>query len=289
MPLDFALRPRLRLDRPAPARRPRRFRVPPLAVPVAAYWLAMAGLTKAVIASTAEESETTREPTSLSTRTAELVDAPSEPAPPELPPPDPVQPAVAPPPPAPFVALAPPAAIAPPAALAPRAAIAPPAALAPPAAPLAAIAPRIAIAPTVPPPPRTRPFAPVARAEPPAVLPPEFRAPEPATALPSCESVAATANQSVDLRAARGAPDLTRDAFASVLENGAYLARCAPPARTALEICAAVQDGKAIGVSVASEPRDPALNACVRRAVAALRFPSSARLDVTRTRFEAAR
>ena len=271
MPLDFALRPRLRLDRPAPARRPRRFRVPPLAVPVAAYWLAMAGLTKAVIASTAEESETTREPTSLSTRTAELVDAPSEPAPPELPPPDPVQPAVAPPPPAPFVALAPPAAIA------------------PPAAPLAAIAPRIAIAPAVPPPPRPRPFVPVARAEPPAVLPPEFRAPEPATALPSCESVAATANQSVDLRAARGAPDLTRDAFASVLENGAYLARCAPPARTALEICAAVQDGKAIGVSVASEPRDPALNACVRRAVAALRFPSSARLDVTRTRFEAAR
>jgi hypothetical protein len=107
--------------------------------------------------------------------------------------------------------------------------------------------------------------------------------------LPSCESAAASANETIDLRAARGAPDLTRDAFASLLENGAYLVRCAIPARTALEICAAVQDGKVVGVTVTSEPRNPATNACVRRAVATLRFPRSARLDVTRTRFEAAR
>jgi hypothetical protein len=91
----------------------------------------------------------------------------------------------------------------------------------------------------------------------------------------------------MDFRAARGAPDLTRDAFAAVLENGAYLARCAIPARTALEICAAVRDGKVIGVSVRAEPHDSAISACLRGAVAALRFPRSARLDVTRTRFQA--
>jgi hypothetical protein len=108
-------------------------------------------------------------------------------------------------------------------------------------------------------------------------------------ALPSCEAAAASANQMMDLGAARGAPDLTREAFASVLENGAYLAHCAVPARTALEICAAVQDGKVVGVSVTSEPRDPAVNACVRRAVVALGFPRSERLDLTRTRFAPAR
>ena len=107
--------------------------------------------------------------------------------------------------------------------------------------------------------------------------------------LPSCESAAAAANEVMDLGAARGAPDLTRNAFASVLENGAYLGRCNVPARTALEICAAVQNGKVVGISVVAEPSSAALSACVRRAVAALRFPHSARLDVTRTRFEAAR
>jgi hypothetical protein len=107
-------------------------------------------------------------------------------------------------------------------------------------------------------------------------------------ALPSCESAAAAANQSIDLRGAPGAPDLTRDAFAAVLENGAYLSACAVPARTALEICAAVQDGQVVGLSVTTVPHDSAIRACVRRAVASLHFPRSARLDVTRTRFEAA-
>jgi hypothetical protein len=113
--------------------------------------------------------------------------------------------------------------------------------------------------------------------------------PAPATSLPSCESAAASANQSLDLGAARGAPDLTREALAAVLENGAYLAGCGIPARTTLDICAAVQDGKVVGVSAVTEPQSAAVNACVRRAVASLRFPHSARLDVTRTRFQATR
>jgi hypothetical protein len=92
----------------------------------------------------------------------------------------------------------------------------------------------------------------------------------------------------MDLRASPGAPDLSRDAFASVLESGGYLARCAIPDRTALDICAAVQNGKVVGVSVTSTPRSATIDACVRHSVAGLRFPQSARLDVTRTHFGAA-
>lgn len=118
---------------------------------------------------------------------------------------------------------------------------------------------------------------------------PPSRGEAPTTSLPSCESAAAAAEQTVDFRSARRAPDLTRDAFAAVLENGAYLSHCAIPERMALEVCAAVQDGRVVGVSVTTTPRDPAIGACVRRAVAALRFPRSSQLDVTRTRFEPAR
>jgi hypothetical protein len=111
----------------------------------------------------------------------------------------------------------------------------------------------------------------------------------PAVSLPSCESAAAAANETLDLRAAQGAPDLTREALASVLEHGAYLGSCALPAHTTLDICAAVRDGRVVGVTATTEPRSPTVNACVRRAVAALSFPRSARLDITRTRFQAAR
>jgi len=109
------------------------------------------------------------------------------------------------------------------------------------------------------------------------------------TSLPSCETAAASASETLDIGGAARAPDLPREAFAAVLDNGAYLARCALPARTTVEICAAVRDGKVVGVSASTTPRDPALNACVRRAVAGLRFPKSPHLDVTRTRFDRAR
>lgn len=110
-----------------------------------------------------------------------------------------------------------------------------------------------------------------------------------ASALPSCESVLATAKDEMDLTAARGVPDLSRDAFADVLENGAYLSPCAIPERTSLDICAAVQGGRAVGVTVVTRPEDGRVNACVRGAVASLTFPTNPRLDVTRTRFEAIR
>src|SRR5688572_18643663 len=56
MALEFALRPRFSLERPAPRPRLRRARRPPLALPIAAYWLAMAGVTHALLRSTAGDS-----------------------------------------------------------------------------------------------------------------------------------------------------------------------------------------------------------------------------------------
>jgi eukaryotic-like serine/threonine-protein kinase len=55
------------------------------------------------------------------------------------------------------------------------------------------------------------------------------------------------------------------------------------------EVCAAVKDGRAIGITVVSTPPSAQLNSCVRRAVAHLKFPQNSRMDVTHTRFDAAR
>ena len=104
----------------------------------------------------------------------------------------------------------------------------------------------------------------------------------------SCEAAIARNNEQLDLGASRRAPDITREAYASILQNGRYLASCSVPDHTVFEICAAVKDGHAVGITVTSNPASAAVNGCVRRAVARLKFPQNPLLDVTHTRFDAA-
>jgi hypothetical protein len=300
MALEFALRPRIDLERPTPQRRGLRLRLPRLTLPIVGYWLAVAGGTHLLLGVLEERPGKSAARTPVRARKAAAL------------------------PPASLVPEGP--GVAAPLSLVPgsdaQVAEARETDAAASAVPIRELAVESARAPA---PSRTakamsaasEPFefpplalaarsgepAPRAR-EPQAATAPEasegaretLPAPRrdsmqeamPTQALPSCESAAAAGNQSIDLRAAGGAPDLTRDAFAAILENGAYLGACAVPARTALEICAAVRDGKVVGVTVTTAPRDPAISACVRRAVAALHFPRNASLDVTRTRFESA-
>jgi hypothetical protein len=312
MPLEFALRPRFDLNRPAPRRRFSSLRLHPLVVPIGTYWLAAAGLTYAFIRSAsvdvADAAEHGLRTGDSSGRNAAWDEPPIE---------SPISAGVA----AADIIPAPPTQEQEPAPV-------------PVAEPLhdeplhdeplqdqppaqrdlesvsRAVAENRKHLPPQPPPAAdsdedeigigasarsVEPKAVEAHAqlghEPVREVEPEQNPSVPAQtgSLPSCESAAAAATQTIDLGSARGAPDLSRDAFAGVLEHGRYLARCAITPRTALEICAAVRDGKVVGVTVTTEPRDPAINACVRRAVTTLRFPRSSQLDVTRTRFERVR
>ncbi len=106
-----------------------------------------------------------------------------------------------------------------------------------------------------------------------------------ASALPSCEAAQARANQDVTIGADNGAPDLSREAIAHVLDNGVWIARCDIPMTTSVELCVAIQGGKVIGASVSSHPASTAINACVKRRAASLSFPYSARIDLARTHF----
>lgn len=288
MPLEFALRPRFRLDAP-PAPKRTRPRLPPVVMPVAGYWLAMAALTYGLVSlgqgggSPAVAAELGRErPLRHETNTFEPSPGPALAAAPEPEPePEPVAWTPSAPPPLPEREE-----------LLERLVEAPPALPPPPREERveAAASPREVAAdePVPEPAPEPEPAEPT-----PVAVAREARGARetPATnvQLPSCDALLAGASQDVDFGRPDQTPDLSRDAFASILENGSYLAGCGVPEHTALDICVAVQRGAVKGVSVVTRPADAKLGACVKAAVARLRFPYSPRLDVTRTRFEAER
>jgi hypothetical protein len=98
----------------------------------------------------------------------------------------------------------------------------------------------------------------------------------------SCEGARARYVEDFDKAAP---PDLSANAFGSVLNKGTYLNSCGVPSSMSVTICAAVQNGRAVGVTVSTNPKDPKLSSCVSGQIRALSFPSHPRLDVTTTSF----
>jgi hypothetical protein len=306
MSLRFALRPRLRLHESAERPRRRRTRLPPVVVPIAAYWLGMAALTHAVILLGKGEAAENGE-----VEAAELEPDVTAPSPERVRAESPPEPSATAP--ASLDAKLPEVAAA--SEPEPRAAL-------PEVAAASEPEPRAALPEPVP---RDRPriadsepsrssarsSEPVPRraalererdelemereepapSEAPAAAPPPRRESVAASSgLPSCESVSESASQDVDFADSRSrAPDLPAEAFSRVLNHGGYLSGCSIPDDTALDICVAVKEGQVRGVTVRASPPNARVSACVGAAVARLRFPHSSRLDVARTRFDALR
>jgi hypothetical protein len=82
-------------------------------------------------------------------------------------------------------------------------------------------------------------------------------------------------------------PDLGAADYGAVLNRGGYLNACGVPSDMEVSICAAVQNGRAVGVTVTTSPSSPGVASCVARQVRGLGFPSHPRLDVARTTFAA--
>ena len=98
----------------------------------------------------------------------------------------------------------------------------------------------------------------------------------------SCEGARARYIEDYDKSAP---PDLSANAYGNVLNNGKYLAGCGVPTSMSLSICAAIQNGRAVGVTVTTNPKDGKVASCVAGAVRGLSFPAHPRLDVTTTTF----
>jgi hypothetical protein len=101
----------------------------------------------------------------------------------------------------------------------------------------------------------------------------------------TCEQARASYVEEVNVGGKAGQSDLSAEDFAAVLNRGTYLEPCALPSNSKLRICAAVQNGQAVGVTVAAEPTAPDVEICIAKEVRKLAFPTHAKMDVVNVQF----
>jgi len=101
----------------------------------------------------------------------------------------------------------------------------------------------------------------------------------------SCEAARA---KYVEDYTQQGVPaDLSAGAYNGVLAKGTYLNSCGVPSNMTVSICAAVQNGRAVGVTVSTQPASPSHSSCIRGAVMGMGFPAHPRMDIVTTTFAA--
>jgi hypothetical protein len=100
----------------------------------------------------------------------------------------------------------------------------------------------------------------------------------------TCEQARESYTEEVSI-GGRGQADLSADDFAAVLNRGTYLEPCALPSSSKLRICAAIQNGQAVGVTVAADPAAPDVEVCIAKEVRKLPFPAHAKMDVVNVQF----
>lgn len=101
----------------------------------------------------------------------------------------------------------------------------------------------------------------------------------------SCESAQASYNEEMSVGGPKGQADNTVGQYSAVLNRGSYFAHCGVPDSAKINICAAVQNGRAVGVTVVVTPTNRGAASCIAAGVRGLSFPSNPKLDVTRTSF----
>jgi hypothetical protein len=101
----------------------------------------------------------------------------------------------------------------------------------------------------------------------------------------SCEQARARYIEEINVGGPKGQADLTANQFGNVLNNGSYISGCGTPGSMHVNVCAAVQNGRAVGVTVTTEPPNAGIASCISNAVRRMSFPSNPKLDVATTRF----
>jgi hypothetical protein len=83
----------------------------------------------------------------------------------------------------------------------------------------------------------------------------------------------------------RGPDRPSVDAYGAILNKGSYFKHCSVSHSTTIVICAAILDGRAVGVTVRTTPVEPGPADCIAEAVVGLTFPKNSLMDVTKTHF----
>jgi hypothetical protein len=101
----------------------------------------------------------------------------------------------------------------------------------------------------------------------------------------SCEAAQAAYVEELKMTGG-GQADITRGQYSSIMNSGSYFSHCGVPFSVAVSICVAVQNGRAVGVTVRTTPNHGS-SKCIASAVRRLSFPSHPKLDVVRASFSA--
>lgn len=100
----------------------------------------------------------------------------------------------------------------------------------------------------------------------------------------SCEKVMDEHPQEIRM-GAKQTRDLTAEELGKPMASSAFMSGCHLPDSAKAEICAAVMNGKPLGVTVRTLPQSKKVAECIDHAVRKLSFPKSDKLDVVKTTF----
>ncbi|MDP9036891.1 MAG: hypothetical protein M3O50_19000 [Myxococcota bacterium] len=99
----------------------------------------------------------------------------------------------------------------------------------------------------------------------------------------SFESVLNGNNESVNMGQGPGAADLTDAQLSAPLRHASFVSSCGAPDDMKVTVRVAVRMGRAVGVTVGTNPASPGIAACVDRAVRGLQWAASAKTDFVTT------
>jgi hypothetical protein len=94
----------------------------------------------------------------------------------------------------------------------------------------------------------------------------------------SYEQALASNNQEITIGAKSG-PDLTDAQLAAPMRNAAFISGCGAPNSMKVTVKVAVKNGRAVGVSVYTNPPNPTVAACIDRHVRGLSWPANPKMD----------
>jgi uncharacterized protein with FMN-binding domain len=102
----------------------------------------------------------------------------------------------------------------------------------------------------------------------------------------TCEGAVAAHRARVVQGRHQGSASVTAGRQQAALDNGSYLASCGVAEDMAVSVCAAIQRGRAVGVTVHTTPTRPRVQQCIADAVREVEFTSEPQLDVTKSHFD---
>ncbi len=101
----------------------------------------------------------------------------------------------------------------------------------------------------------------------------------------SYEAILNGNNEQVNMGEQAGAADLTNAQLSAPLRHSSFVVSCGAPDDMKVMVRVAVRMGVPIGVTVATQPSNGAVAACIDRAVRGLRWPASAKTDFVNTSY----